>query len=51
MDCEQKFYHIFSFSGYKGRWFRLKGNLLFYFKADDHRGLSPEQEVITLCKT
>ncbi|XP_064625229.1 pleckstrin homology domain-containing family J member 1-like [Lineus longissimus] len=31
--------------GYKSRWFRLKGNLLFYFRSDEHGGLSPEQEV------
>ena len=26
---------VFAFVGYKPRWFRLKGNLLFYFKANE----------------
>ena len=29
----------FTAAGYRQRWFRLKGNLLFYFKVDELGGL------------
>jgi hypothetical protein len=44
-DKEGRMYHKYIRDGYKERWFKLKGNLLFYYRVNEYGGIHSKEPV------